>query len=370
MVSEPESTPEPDPILPNTAVPGPNTETGTQAVATNSSMGNLTNRMLYDYLWGSTTDIIYDQCLCRRHVSNQGNLLDRDELVDNLNKEIMGRREFWLSVLGAIKDVSEYVASPSAGPAVDSYVSSYVYFGGSFCKKNTYKDKKGKEVTEYEVDEDLIHSLVEIIRRSYNDMASEDCDWPLYRQLVSASLTDDFFKGHIDCFREEFVLDISFTFRCHGHCDSGDPLFADYKSSTRQLYLDTNRAQAEPETTARVDRKVQPESRKATRLDRSLAGKESYYKPKQGLCSLEGASNPQSPSLDGWKSRAKSFAPAAISSVDIFSKRLCRCADEDESFYYASYHPPYYDVSFLVNGIYVIPNSECPTSSSGNVFSC
>lgn len=77
----------------------------------------------------------------------------------------------------------------------------------------------------------LIHSVVEVVRRSYNDMAIEQCDFPLYRQLVHASL-DKEILDKIDCGQEEFQLVIHWTHVCQGDCGHklDDILFGPYKA--------------------------------------------------------------------------------------------------------------------------------------------
>lgn len=307
----------------------------------------------------SVIDVIYNRALCRAHFGQPGNLYDVPGWLQRFDQELMGRREFLESQIGAIHSLSEYVPIPAAGPPVDMAVSNLIIYAvGRLCREEKYEDKKGNEIVQLKVDQDMIYNLVEVIRRSYNDMAVQDCDAPLFRQLVSAALDKEFFKaGHFDCFLPELVLDISLTVRCHGHCDSGDPLFANhsshhhpqmYHNRERGLHFRNMRRSATASTALNATmHKTQEISKK-----RSLG-----YDTAMGICALSSASNPKSPTLRGWEDLVNTFRPDAIVAVDVIwgVGPLCRCEDKDDPTYYVS--SEYYHT---VNGIHIVPRSKCP----------
>ena len=200
-------------------------------------------------------------------------------------------------------------------------------------------------------------------------MAIEDCDWPLYRQMVAASLARNFFKkGVIDCSQHQFVLDIGLVFRCHGRCDHQDPLFADYyKTHLRRRNL--SRGKKVENKAAHSDSAI---SQNYMTSFRSLKQSEkknkdedkTYYDYKasslMGLCSTESIHTPKSPSLERWEANANLYKNAKITLVDIRlgEGHLCRCEYPGENLY-TKYHPFDYSEYAMVNGILIVPSYKC-----------
>ena len=106
------------------------------------------------------------------------------------------------------------------------------------------------------------------------------------------------------------------------------------------------------------------------REERSLG-----YDTPMGLCEIQNANNRKPPTLDGWERRINTYKPSSVRAVNVLWGRgpLCRCENKDDSIYYTAYH--YSSEYYMVNGVYVIPTSSCPSEDNreaylGDLFFC
>lgn len=335
------------------------------------SLSLFERQLYYSYDLDSVINVIYDHCLCRHHFAQPMHLYDLEDWIDIYNDEIVTpKRDLWKPQIGAIGNLTEYVKLPADYGPYDDHYSTLVHVNGSLCEAHKYTDKKGWEYVTYSLDESLVYDLVEVIRRSYNDLVIEKCDAGWFRQLIAAAVKESFFKGYFDCHWDEYALELNIDFRCHGHCDTHDPLFAPHPYYHARRRLTRNMAQKKPTANVKpmVKSAAAPEERnlKKDKDEKDKDKEHEYYPPSppDGLCELTSASTPSPPTLAHWEAHANTYKPSAVEQVTILYgySSLCWCETPD---YKTPEHVDHYAEYYLLNGVYVYPkHKHCPDSGA------
>lgn len=321
----------------------------------------------------TASESIVDQCLCPVHQPGAtGTAPEFNAFVDRFNRAIDGHEEF--ANLGELEDVIEFKAFPSAGPPNDFYLWLPVYIKGNPCAFDYTEQEK----------------LAELILESYNDIVVEDCDKPLFRQILTAWTWQD---PNLNCYMQEHVVHVKIEARCHGYCSHKNPLFSPYKKHDeyRRLRKDVEdkdeTAPYNPEDlhvdfsqNAKTDKDMPPLS-SVHQSARQMGeyGDDYVHEPgPDGICLVQGGEAGMSthPTVAGLEERVNSAYPtAAVSFISILTEPLCRCEGPREYLYYYGYggngsqkhYPDSLDEYYTMNGIYIVPKKNHPCSYHRNL---
>ena len=294
-------------------------------------------------------DLILDECLCLTHEeAGKGVAPTDDEFVTRFNTATESDGRF--SDLGRLTEAVELVFFPTGGPPKDIQFWLPVHVHGSPCNLD-YRE---------------LQALADVIQTSYNDIVVEDCDKPLFRQILSALTWMDTL---LNCHKSEFVVHIKVSLRCHGHCPKKHPLFGDYKDAYHRLLYEAeiegeevemlyDPAQYNPVIQAYASAGVDASSYEVeVEQDARRTAEEEEDPGSEGVCVVEGSRNPKSPTKQGLEDRVNADLPTAdITSITILTEPLCRCEGLYEHFYAGTKGPKEFKYFRTINGIFVVPN--------------
>jgi hypothetical protein len=284
------------------------------------------------HLQGSRVAEIRDQCFCPIHTAATGASPTVEQFRDDFNQNLSAEADRFGQV-GLAQRVEEFTLIPAAGPPVDWQVWLPVYFQGSPC----------------DLDEAALQALADTVMDNYNDMAAEDCDKPLFRQIIRSSTWMD---PNLDCNRHDFVAHIYLQLRCHGRCSPYDLLFGDYRfhRGLGEKKVPYNPVEYQPELQSMVMPVEFPEASQEERKTSHNYQTEEFF----GFCPVS-TTIFQSPSPEGLEARINAeLRTSDVSSAAVLYSPLCRCEDPDESFY-PDPPPLHFQHFHTENGIYVIP---------------
>lgn len=291
-------------------------------------------------------DFIAQECLCLTHDdASTGTAPTADEYVAQINSDVQANGQF--SDLGELAEAVELVIIPTAGPPKDIVFWLPIYVRGFPCNLD-YKE---------------LQALADVVQTSYNDIVVEDCDKPLFRQILSGVTWMD---PRLNCNRAEFVVHIKVSFRCHGHCPKKHPLFGGYEDQYYRLLheeeieggedgLQYDPFQYSPEIENR-----EPVEVPIHQTDQDVRREEEWASPEEdpgeGICFLEGSRHPMPPTRHGMEDRINAdLTIDDITSVQILTEPLCRCEGPYEHFYMGN-GPKVFQHFGTINGIFVVPN--------------
>ena len=303
-------------------------------------------------------EFISDNCLCPVHnKDSSGTAPQPADFIARFNTDLLATGV--LPELGTLLSVTEYKVFSSAGIGRDYEVWLPIHVQGNACALDIYD----------------LQDFAERVQEAYNIMVVEECDKPLFRNIVSAVTWMD---PRLDCARNDFVVHVRLQVRCFGHCDPHNPLFSVYNKYYRRLNA-PNTIEAVPYKSADYHSELEKprdlaSSGNAEDQEIRRMGK-GYYDKSPGpdkICFTAGARNPMPPTMKGLETRVNDDLPAAdITSISILTEPLCRCEGPSEYFYGGN--PPLYFEHFLTqNGIYVVPNltkKPC-TTPVASAFRC
>uniref|UniRef100_A0A7S3PD53 Uncharacterized protein n=1 Tax=Amphora coffeiformis TaxID=265554 RepID=A0A7S3PD53_9STRA len=308
----------------------------------------------------SPREFIARECMCPTHEETPtGQAPTNSEFVDQFNVESESGGD--LQGLGTLAEAIELKIFPTAGVPRDVAFWLPIYVRGSPCNLD-YKELQG---------------LADVIQTSYNDIVIEECDKPLFRQILSGVTWMD---PVLNCYQTEFVVHVKLALRCHGKCPKMHPLFGSYEDKYRQLLQESeieveeadvlyDPAQYDPELQGHVS--TDPDASFYQKVDQDIR-REQTVPGTEGVCFIGGARNPMPPTIQGVEDRVNDDLPTTdISSISILLEPFCRCEGLYEHFYVGK-APKDFKYFRTINGIYVVPNEfkSCKYQVAVGAYPC
>lgn len=301
----------------------------------------------------TVNDIIVNECLCPTHPnSSLGRSPTAEEYLSIFNDELAS------NPIGGLVNLVEYGSFRAAGQPRDYIVWLRILVKGNPCR----------------FDSAALQELAETVRIGYDDIVVEDCDRPLFRQMLTTWIAMD---SHLDCHMDTFVAHIHVQLRCHGDCDPYDLIFGEYKTqygnrnllAEARLHLQDDEEDKEdfgiqevPFTTEEHETLVRDLT---SQIENDRVLQQGMMNDVFGICVKPptGPITSTPPSRSSLKLKVESQLSESLSALasEVFFPKdpQCRCEKKYEGIYKKSYKKSkkYWKT---INGIYVIPYHHYP----------